>query len=111
MADDRLTNNEIERFLGENYTEDSRIEDYMLDMDEDGLTAGQYKQILKTLSNIKMGERPDSYMDYADILYSVGDYYDNVDKEGYDHSKYIEHLFRTKKIPKELLELIPKVEY
>lgn len=75
------------------------------------LTTGQYKQLLKTFTKLKQGERPDSYMNFMDILYTVSDYYDNIDKDGYDHSKYIQYLFQNKDIPEELLKLVPQIEY
>jgi len=75
------------------------------------LTVGQYKQILKTFAGMKRGKKPTAHMDFADILYTVGDYYDNVDKKGYDHSKYMQYLFENKDVPRELLELVPKVKY
>lgn len=75
------------------------------------LTVGQYKQILHTLGSIKRKKKADSYMDGADIMYTVSDYYDNVDKKGYDHTKYMQYLFENKDIPRELLELVPKLKY
>lgn len=81
-------------------------------MDEDrDLTVGQYRQILKTFAGMKRGQRPDAYMDFRDILYVVSDYFDNIDKEGYDHGKYIQYLFENKNIPEELLKLVPQIKY
>lgn len=76
------------------------------------LTVGQYKNILRSFARAKRGEQADSHQTFGDMLYNASDYYDNVSKdEPYDHSKYMQYLFKNKDVPKELHKLMPKVEY
>lgn len=76
------------------------------------LTQGQYKTILRTLGRVKRGKKPQSGRDFAEMLYQVSDYYDNVSKtDDYDHGRYMQYLFENRDVPRELLELVPKVKY
>lgn len=75
------------------------------------LTVGQYKNILRTFARVKRGADPEGHQTFADIMYNVSDYYDNVDKKGYDHTKYMQYLFKNKDVPRELLKLVPGIKY
>ena len=79
------------------------------------LTQGQWRTLFRSFMNAREGKAissmPTAEASIPFIGYQLEDYERNVGPGEYDHKKYLDYLIKNKNLDKNLLNIIPRIEY